>query len=142
MSAPSLIAPHQISHGTIECNDMEATRRFLTEFLGLDVVRALREAQYISKGGPWSVVCVQVGKTLKPQSFDNRFELSVASRDEVDEAYRKAVQLQAEYGIREIRAPLQEDGMYSFALQDLNGGWWEISDFTPQDLDALFDAKA
>ena len=30
------------SHGTIECTDLKATRRFLTEFLGLDIIREAR----------------------------------------------------------------------------------------------------
>ena len=55
-----LIKNEFFSHGTYECNDMAATRRFLVDFLGLDIIRPLKEAQYMWKGGPWSVVCVCV----------------------------------------------------------------------------------
>jgi catechol 2,3-dioxygenase-like lactoylglutathione lyase family enzyme len=48
----AMIKPELLSHGTIECSDIAATRRFLTEFLGIDVVRPLPEAQYLWKGGP------------------------------------------------------------------------------------------
>ena len=43
--AEPMIKPELLSHGTIECSDIAATRRFLAEFLGVDVVRPLPEAQ-------------------------------------------------------------------------------------------------
>jgi hypothetical protein len=55
MSTAPLIHNELFSHGTYECSDMAATRRFLANFLGLDIVRPLPEAQYMWKGGPWSV---------------------------------------------------------------------------------------
>jgi len=47
MTQTSVVNPELLSHGTLECNDIPATRRFLTEFLGIDVVRPLPEAQYL-----------------------------------------------------------------------------------------------
>ena len=38
-SIAPLLQNDTLSHGTIECSDMVATRRFLTEFLGLDIHR-------------------------------------------------------------------------------------------------------
>ena len=70
MTQPSLVNPELLSHGTLECNDIPATRRFLTEFLGIDVVRPLPEAQYLWKGGPWSVVCVCVEGEQKEREND------------------------------------------------------------------------
>ena len=72
MTQASLVNPELLSHGTLECNDIAATRRFLTEFLGIDVVRPLPEAQYLWKGGPWSVVCVCVEGEHKEQGPQNR----------------------------------------------------------------------
>ena len=67
------------SHGTIECTDLKATRKFLTEFLGLDIIRPLKEAQYMWKGGPWSVVCVCVEDgEAKDQDPRNHFKLAVS----------------------------------------------------------------
>ena len=43
--AQPLIQNEFFSHGTYECNNMPATRRFLVDFLGLDIVRPLKEAQ-------------------------------------------------------------------------------------------------
>ncbi len=87
-----MIKPELLSHGTIECSDIAATRRFLTEFLGIDVVRPLPEAQYLWKGGPWSVVCVCVEDSeAKAQGPQNRFKLSVGSASEVDAAHTAAL---------------------------------------------------
>src|SRR5215468_3597000 len=91
MNSP-LVKPELLSHGTIECSDLAATRRFLTEFLGIDVVRPLPEAQYLWKGGPWSVVCVCVPDSeAKEQGPQNRFKLSVPRAIDVDAAHAAAL---------------------------------------------------
>ena len=139
----SVVAPlinnQFFSHGTIECTDMPATRRFLVDFLGLDIIRPLKEAQYMWKGGPWSVVCVNIQDgECKEQPIENRFVLSVASAAEVDAAHGKAEDLKAEYGIQEIRAPQTQNGQRSFMLRDLNNTWWEISTVSQAYFDEMF----
>jgi catechol 2,3-dioxygenase-like lactoylglutathione lyase family enzyme len=99
MNTP-LVKPELLSHGTIECSDLAATRRFLTEFLGIDVVRPLPEAQYLWKGGPWSVVCVCVPDSeAKEQGPQNRFKPSVPHRrrDAAHACARAAVPRHTEY---------------------------------------------
>ncbi len=129
MSRPEpLIKPDLLSHGTIECSDIPATRRFLTEFLGIDVVRPLPEAQYLWKGGPWSVVCVRVEDAeAKDQGPQNRFKLSVSSAAEVDAAHTAALTQKAAYGILHVEPLEERGGIRSFKLQDLNKHWWEIT---------------
>ena len=123
----ALVQTEQLSHGTIECNDIPSTRRFLTEFLGIDVVRPLEEAQYMWKGGPWSVVCVCVEGEQKDQGPENRFKLSVATSGEVDAAHKAAHDHQADYGIKKITEISSAGGLRSFMLQDMNHVWWEIA---------------
>ena len=123
----ALVQTEQLSHGTIECNDIPATRRFLTEFLGIDVVRPLEEAQYMWKGGPWSVVCVCVEGEQKDQGPENRFKLSVATAQEVDTAHKAAHDHQADYAIKKITDITSNGGIRSFMLQDMNHVWWEIA---------------
>ncbi len=136
---PSLVNTELLSHGTLECGDIAATRRFLNDFLGLDVVRPLPEAQYLWKGGPWSIVCVRVedwdGKDQGPQ---NRFKLSVESAADVDRAHDAAVRHQDDYGIRRIDDVEDRGGIRSFKLQDMNKVWWEITTLAQKDYDALF----
>ncbi len=135
-----LIQNDTLSHGTIECTDMVATRRFLTEFLGLDVHRPVKEAQYMYKGGPWTVVCVCVdGGEAKDQTQDNHFKLAVSSAAEVDAAHAAAIQRQEQYGIVKVDDVREADGLRAFRLQDLNRTWWEISNVSQAHYDELFD---
>ena len=137
----SLIQNDTLSHGTVECTDMVATRRFYVDFLGLDIHRPVREAQYLYRGGPWTVVCVCVdGGEGKDQPQDNRFKLTVDSPQEVEAAHAAAVEQAGRYGIRQVGdVATRQDGT-AFLLQDLNYTWWEITDTGQAYYDAVFDA--
>lgn len=140
MSTP-LVSPELLSHGTIECSDIAATRRFLNEFLGVDVVRPLPEAQYLWKGGPWSVVCVCVEDSeAKEQDPRNHFKLSVGSADAVAAAHEAAIAHKDAYGIRQIGEIEKSAGACAFKLQDLNRVWWEITTVDQSYYDRLFAA--
>lgn len=136
----ALVQTEQLSHGTIECNDIAATRRFLNEFLGIDVVRPLEEAQYMWKGGPWSVVCVCVEGEQKDQGPENRFRLAVASAGEVDAAHDAAKKHTADYAIKKVTDVTQSGGLRAFTLQDLNHVWWEIAHVDRAHYDRVFEA--
>ena len=138
--AAPLVQNDTLSHGTVECSDMVATRRFLTEFLGLDIHRPVKEAQYMYKGGPWTVVCVCVeGGDAKDQSQDNLFKLSVGSAEEVASAHQAALRTADYYGIRKVGDVTEANGVTSFRLQDLNYTWWEIANVGLAHYDAIFD---
>ncbi len=135
-----LIKNDFFSHGTIECTDMAATRAFLVDFLGLDMIRPLKEAQYMWKGGPWSVVCVNIQDgECKDQPVENRFVLSVGSDAEVDAAHASALALKDQYGIKDVLGVESTGGHRSFKLKDLNNTWWEISTLSQSDFDAIFE---
>lgn len=137
----SLIQNDTLSHGTVECTDMVATRRFYTDFLGLDIHRPVREAQYIYRGGPWTVVCVCVdGGEGKDQPPDNRFKLTVDSPREVEAAHAAAIEQAERYGIKRVTDVTRQEGGSAFLLQDLNHTWWEITDIDQAYYDAIFDA--
>ena len=134
-----LIATKSFSHGTVECSDIPATRRFLSEFLGIDVVRPLPEAQYMWKGGPWSIVCVCVEGDAKEQTPQNHFKLSVRTATEVDDAHAAALAHRDDYGIRQVGDIAHEGPIRSFQLLDMNGSWWEITNLNQAHYDALFE---
>jgi hypothetical protein len=137
--AEPLVRNEFFSHGTYECNDMPATRRFLVDFLGLDIVRPLKEAQYMWKGGPWSVVCVCVQDgDPKEQGPQNHFKLSVASKAEVDSAHAAALEHKDDYGIKRVLDVEEKGGQRAFMLLDLNNTWWEISTVSQAYYDDLF----
>jgi hypothetical protein len=138
MTTASLVNPELLSHGTLECNDIPATRRFLNEFLGIDVIRPLPEAQYLSKGGAWTVVCVCVEGEHKEQGPQNRFKLAVSSAGEVDDAHAAAESQKDKYGIRQVGAVEERNGIRSFRLQDMNKVWWEIANLTQKHYDDAF----
>ncbi len=136
-----LVQNEFFSHGTIECTDMAATRRFLTDFLGLDIIRPLKEAQYMWKGGPWSVVCVCVADgEAKDQSPENHFKLAVEEAGDVDSAHAAALAQKDDYGIVQVHDVREENGVRSFKLQDLNKHWWEIANVSQAYYDRLFEA--
>ena len=134
-----LIKNEFFSHGTIECTDMAATRRFLVDFLGLDIIRPLKEAQYMWKGGPWSVVCVNIQDgECKEQPIENHFKLSVAAAADVESARAAALAHKDEYGIKQVLDIETADGLCSFKLLDLNNTWWEISTVSQSHYDDAF----
>ncbi len=135
----ALIKNELFSHGTYECSDMAATRRFLVDFLGLDIVRPLREAQYMWKGGPWSVICVCVEDgDAKEQGTQNHFKLSVASDADVDAAHSAALAHRDEFRIKRVLDIETSGGRRSFKLLDLNNTWWEISTVSQAHYDEVF----
>jgi hypothetical protein len=137
--AEPLVQNEFFSHGTYECNNMPATRRFLVDFLGLDIVRPLKEAQYMWKGGPWSVVCVCVQDgDPKEQGPQNHFKLSVGSKADVDSARAAALKHKDDYGIKSVLAVEEKGGQRSFKLLDLNNTWWEISTVSQAYYDDIF----
>ena len=116
----------ELSHGTAEVRDLDATQRFYEEFLGLTVIRPLPMALYASAGGTWQLVCVRSGMKLKPQNVENRFCLHVASEEAVHAAYEAALRDSELYEIKEV-GPLQtENGVLGFVLQDRDNVWWEV----------------
>jgi len=140
MSAVEPLVKNELfSHGTYECSDLASTRRFLVDFLGLDIVRPLKEAQYMWKGGAWSVVCVRVEDgDAKEQGTQNHFKLSVASEAEVDAAHAAALAHKDEYGIKRVLDVETTNGRRAFKLLDLNNTWWEITTVSQAYFDDLF----
>ncbi len=123
----SIIKPYCLSHGTLECADLEFTRRFYEEFLGLECVQHAITAMAIRLGMRFDVVCVQVGADqIRPCNVLNHWGLDVDSRDAVDRAHAAALANQEKYGIRKILDVKDMHGVYSFYMQDVDHNWWEI----------------
>jgi len=134
----ALVPNTWLSHGTIECMDHAASRRFYEEVLGLGSVRPLPAAQYLWRGGRWSLVCVGIGVETKPQTVDNRFCLRVDTPEEVDAARERALAQKDEHRIREIGPIEVKDGVRSFVLCDLDCNWWEITNVGNSYYDEVF----
>ena len=130
----ALVKTTMLSHGTLECHDLAASRRFYEEFLGLETVFHGTRTMLIRKGGYWGVVCVNRGDAVRPMGPLNHWGVDVASRADVDAARRDALKYKDEYGIRAVNQALDQHGVYSFYLQDLDGNWWEIQSLPEAEL--------
>jgi len=122
-----LIPTTSFSHGTLDCRDPLRTQRFYREFLGIHSVRKANGTQYIWLGGEWLIACLPAAKaTPERQGVENRWGLRVATAAEVDAAHEAALAQQKEWEIQQVLPVREEGGSRSFALQDIDGNWWEI----------------
>jgi catechol 2,3-dioxygenase-like lactoylglutathione lyase family enzyme len=126
-----------ISHGTLECVDLAATRRFYEEVLGFEVIQHTAGGMMIRLGGDHTYVVLATGK-LHEMSFMNHNGLDVSSPEEVDRAYQLLQGVQEQYGIRQLTPPKLQHGAYSFYIRDLDNNWWEILANAPSGYSALF----
>ncbi len=113
------------SHATLSCHDLERSRRFYTEFLGLDVVRTSKHSLATRLGGDTVIVVVQQANKGE-MSRQNHNGLDVASRAEVDRSYQLALEQQEQWGIKRVTRPVEQHGTYSFMIVDFDDNWWEI----------------
>lgn len=125
----SVVQPYCISHGTLECYSLPASRKFYEEFLGLECVRHGKPAMVIRLGMRFHVVCVEVGDQIHPVSLLNHWGVDVATREQVDAAHRDALANQEKFKIRQVLKPQEMHGVYSFYLEDLDHNWWEIQHY-------------
>ncbi len=114
-----------LSHGTLEARDLDKTRRFYEEFLGLEVVRTSDVSLMIRLGGENTIAVVKSAKK-KPMSPLNHNGLDVETKEEVLEAHRLIVEHADEWEILKVSKPKLQHGTYSFYFQDLDENWWEI----------------
>ena len=124
----SIVKPMILSHGTLGVIDLSESKKFYTEFLGLDCVRHTERGMNVRVGGYWGVVCLEIGEGTMATKVYHHWGLDVATPEEVDAAYEAAQKYKEKYGIRRINKPQRShsDGDYAFKLQDRDGNWWEI----------------
>ena len=115
-----------LSHGTLECRDLDKTREFYERFLGLEVVRTSNTSMWIRLNSSFAIACVQTGKKKAPMPLLNHNGLDVATRKEVDRAYATIVDQSEAWGIGRVTKPVDQHGTYSFYFSDLDENWWEI----------------
>lgn len=123
--------PQALTHGTIESFDLDVSRRFYQEVLGLDVVSPSPSVKphYIKHPStPWYIVSLQVPeaerKILGPSQ---RFTLAVESISALDDAHRWLKESGKELGISALTEPEEKGGAVSFMLSDPDRNWWEIT---------------
>lgn len=116
-----------LSHGTLESTNLEATRRFYEEFLGLEVVRVSKVSLWCRLGGNHIYVVVLVKPELKsPMPFLNHNGLDVATEEDVDECHKLVLRDAEKWKLHKISKPAVQHGTYSFFFWDADENSWEI----------------
>jgi catechol 2,3-dioxygenase-like lactoylglutathione lyase family enzyme len=115
-----------LSHGTLESRDLDKTRAFYTEFLGLEVVRTSPISMAVRLGGNHTYAVVLQKNKSDKMALLNHNGLDVSSDAEVDEAYEKVVKYTDKYGIQKVTKPILQHSTYSFYFWDRDGNCWEI----------------
>ena len=122
--------PQALTHGTIECTNLDRSRRFYKEVLGLDVVSPLPNAspRYIKHPTtPWYIVSLEVPEENRQYlGRSQRFTVAVESAAAVAAAHQWLKESGKELGITELEEIKEDSGGVSFLLNDLDRNWWEI----------------
>ena len=135
---PALKCITFLSHGTLESRDIEKTRQFYEECLGIETIRTSPISLMVRLGGNNTIAVVHnVRKAEMPVLAHNG--LDVPSREDVDHCYCILDQDKEKWGIRKITKPSDQHGTYSFYFLDLDDNWWEILANPPGGYSWMFD---
>ena len=115
-----------LSHGTLESVDLDRSRAFYEEFLGLDVIRTSPVSLMIRLGGENTIAVVRSPKKTHEMPLLNHNGLDVETQEEVDAAYATVMEQRERWNITQVTKPSLQHGTYSFFFKDLDDNWWEI----------------
>ena len=135
----SVVRPYVMSHGTMECYSLKESRKFYEEFLGMECVRHAKPAMAVRCGLKFHIVCVEVGAAVHPCNVLNHWGLDVGSRAEVDRVHREAKANKDKFKIKQVLEVVDQHGVYSFYLEDLDHNWWEIQHYDGFQHDDMYD---
>jgi catechol 2,3-dioxygenase-like lactoylglutathione lyase family enzyme len=114
-----------ISHGTLASVDLQLSRKFYEEVLGLDVIQVSPVSMLVRKGTAHAYVVVETGEPSRMTMMDHN-GLDVASREAVNAAFATLNSVKDEYGVKRINKIMEQHGAYSFYFEDRDGNWWEV----------------
>jgi extradiol dioxygenase family protein len=116
-----------LSHGTLESQDLDFTRKFYEEFLGLEVVRSSNISLWCRLGGHHIYVVVQVPPGKKgAMTFLNHNGIDVPTEADVDECHKLVVRDAEKWKLHKISKPMVQHGTYCFYFWDADENAWEI----------------
>lgn len=127
-----------LSHGTMECSDLDKSRRLFEEVFGFEVVRTSKIAMQFRLNSTTTVVCVKLKDTPNPGGLGAHFGMDVGSVEEVNAAHKKVLEIKDQYDIQKVTRPGWIHGVYSFYLVDHDGRFWEILMNPPDGYDHVF----
>lgn len=123
--------PQAMTHGTMECTNLEASIKFYKDALGLDVIThvpTVRPHDVKHPSTPWYVVSLEVPPKNKHYLTPlQRYTIAVDSPTALAEAHRELNERGDEFGLTAIEAIQDIAGGQSFQLCDLDRNWWEVA---------------
>jgi catechol 2,3-dioxygenase-like lactoylglutathione lyase family enzyme len=123
--------PQAMTHGTMECTNLEASIKFYKDALGLDVIThvpTVRPHDVKHPSTPWYVVSLEVPPKNKHYLTPlQRYTIAVDSPAALAEAHRELNERGDEFGLTAIEAIQDIAGGQSFQLCDLDRNWWEVA---------------
>jgi catechol-2,3-dioxygenase len=129
IDAPAKVQPalklNFLSHGTLDAHDIDFSRKFYEEFLGLDVVQTSKISLLIRLGGDHVIAVVKAKKTSE-MGLLNHNGLDVETKEEVDAAHKTVVEQAEQWKLTKISKPVLQHGTYSFYFWDVDDNCWEI----------------
>jgi catechol 2,3-dioxygenase-like lactoylglutathione lyase family enzyme len=123
--------PQAMTHGTMECTNLEASIKFYKAGLGLDVIThvpTITPHDVKHPATPWYVVSLEV--PVKNKHFLTplqRYTVAVESPAALSAAHREFNERRAEFGLTTLEEIKEIPGGESFLLSDLDHNWWEIA---------------
>jgi len=125
-----------VAVGTMVSLDLDASRKFYEEFLGLECVRyapgrmlirdkACKDAMENGERTALIIDVQEVEAVEHPQNVMNHWGLTVDSEAEVDRIYAAANEMKDVYGLR-MKRITNMHGAYGFYMMDRDTNWWEI----------------
>jgi catechol 2,3-dioxygenase-like lactoylglutathione lyase family enzyme len=114
-----------LSHGTMASRDLDATRKFYEEFLGLEVIRTSPISIAVRLGGN-HVYAVVLAKDKPKMAMLEHNGLDLESQDEVNHAHEVIAAEAEKWGITGITRPALQHATYSFFFWDLDDNCWEV----------------
>lgn len=119
--------PQAFTHGTLQCDNIEKSRRFYVEELGLEIAAGFNMAQYIKHpSSPWYIVVLQRAPRQYLTAM-NRFTLQMESKAAVEKAHHDFAAAGQSMGIIQLGKLEVNRDKASFIFSDLDKNWWELS---------------
>jgi len=123
--------PQAMTHGTMECTNLEASIKFYKQGLGLDVIThvpTIKPHDVKHPSTPWYVVSLEVpAKNKHFLTPLQRYTVAVESAAALAEAHREMTERREEFGLTTLEEIKETTGGESFLLSDLDRNWWEIA---------------
>jgi catechol 2,3-dioxygenase-like lactoylglutathione lyase family enzyme len=123
--------PQALTHGTMECTDLAASKKFYQQGLGLDVIThvpTIEPHDVKHPATPWYVVSLEVPPKNKHYLTPlQRYTVAVASPEALAEAHREFTERKDEFALTSIEALQDSRAGQSFQLCDLDRNWWEVA---------------